>query len=205
MKISKLLVGFAALAALLSGAETLSRGDRDYAMSNLHAGRKMFLDAVTGLSLAQWNYKAGPDRWSIAECAEHILVTEELVTAGIREALKGKAEEEKRTPATEVRPKAEKLAAMLVDRSQKVQAPEAIRPTHRFASPEEIVAKFRELRDKNIEYVDTTEDDLGAHFMKHPIFGETDLYQWFILIAGHGQRHTLQILEVKADPGYPKK
>ena len=31
-----------------------------------------------------------------------------------------------------------------------------------------------------------------------------DTYQWMLLVAGHSKRHTLQIEEVKASPGFPK-
>ena len=32
-----------------------------------------------------------------------------------------------------------------------------------------------------------------------------DLYQWFLMISTHSQRHILQIREVKAHQSYPKK
>jgi hypothetical protein len=31
-----------------------------------------------------------------------------------------------------------------------------------------------------------------------------DLYQWFLMISTHSQRHIMQIREVKAHPGFPK-
>jgi len=37
-----------------------------------------------------------------------------------------------------------------------------------------------------------------------PAIGTLDGYQWILLISGHERRHTLQILEVKADPNFPK-
>src|SRR5262249_36507771 len=152
----------------------------------------------------QWNYKSAPDRWSIAECAEHITVSEEFITGIIQKGMQGKAEPEKKLPFAEVRVKDEKLVAVVPDRSQKFQAPEPLQPTHRFKSTAEMIAHFKELRDRNIDYIDKTPDDLRAHFMPHPVLGQADAYQWYLLIAGHSDRHTKQILEVKADPGYPK-
>jgi hypothetical protein len=32
-----------------------------------------------------------------------------------------------------------------------------------------------------------------------------DLYQWFLMISTHSQRHILQIREVKADKDFPKE
>jgi len=68
-----------ALAASALYGESLSQGERDRAMSHLHATRKMFLDTVSGLTPAQWTFKPAAERWSIAECAEHIAVSEEFI------------------------------------------------------------------------------------------------------------------------------
>jgi hypothetical protein len=65
----------AAFAGALIPAQSLTQHDREFAMSHLHASRKIFLDAVAGLTPEQWNYKPSPDRWSAAECAEHITVS----------------------------------------------------------------------------------------------------------------------------------
>jgi hypothetical protein len=40
--------------------------------------------------------------------------------------------------------------------------------------------------------------------MDHPVFKTLDTYQWLLLISAHMRRHTLQIVEVKADPNFPK-
>ena len=32
-----------------------------------------------------------------------------------------------------------------------------------------------------------------------------DGYEWILLIAGHSERHTKQMLEVKANPNFPKQ
>ena len=60
-------------------AETLTQGERERAMSELHATRKQFLDSVAGLSDAQWNFKPSPDVWSVAEVAEHIAISEDMI------------------------------------------------------------------------------------------------------------------------------
>ena len=56
---SVLLLGIA-LAGLLP-AQTLQQGERDRAMSHLHATRKQFLDALANVSEAQWNWKPKPE------------------------------------------------------------------------------------------------------------------------------------------------
>lgn len=184
--------------------QTLSQADRDKAVAELEGSRQMFLDATKGLSAAQWNFKAGPDRWSIAECAEHIALSEDfifgLVTTRI---VTGPATPEK---CDSVKGKDEGIIAIMQDRSHKATAPEPIDPAKRPMPAEDSVKQFLASRAHTIDYMKTTQDDLRDHFFDHPVpaIGTLDAYQWIMLISGHSRRHTLQILEVKADPNFPK-
>ena len=183
--------------------QTLSPAERDHAVAELESSRKAFVEATTGLSEAQWNFKPGPDRWSIAECAEHIGVTETFILQLITEqALKAPAEPEKRAL---VQGKDSSLITMVVDRTAKFKAPEAIQPTRRWTTSGEITKNVLESRARTIEFVSTTQEDLRDHFIDHPVFKTLDTYQWILLTSGHMRRHTAQILEVKADPNFPKR
>ena len=183
--------------------QTLSPAERDHAVAELESSRKAFVEATTGLSEAQWNFKPGPDRWSIAECAEHIGVTETFILNLITEqALKGPAEPEKRAL---VQGKDSSLITMVVDRTAKFKAPEAIQPTRRWTTSGEITKNVLESRARTIEFASTTQEDLRDHFIDHPVFKTLDTYQWILLTSGHMRRHTAQILEVKADPNFLKR
>jgi hypothetical protein len=93
----------------------------------------------------------------------------------------------------------------VADRSRKAQAPEILRPVSgRWPTPQAAADEFRKRRDRNIAYIDTTSDDLRAHSAPHPAFQTLDAYQWILFMAAHSDRHTQQINEVKAQPGYPK-
>jgi DinB superfamily len=193
-----------ALWLLIPGVgQTLSQKEREQGIAELEGSRKVFLDATSGLSEAQWNFKPAPDRWSIAECAEHIGVTEALILNLITEqALKGPAEPEKRTL---VQGKDSSVMTMVVDRTAKFKAPEAVQPTRRWTTSGEITKNVLESRARTVEFVSTTQEDLRDHFMDHPVFKTLDTYQWILLTSGHMRRHTAQILEVKADPNFPKR
>jgi len=194
-----------AVATLLTpiADQTLSQAERDHAVTELESSRKAFLEATNGLSEAQWNFKPAPDRWSIAECAEHIGVTESFILNLITEqALKGPAEPEKRA---EVQGKDSSIMVVGVDRSAKFKAPEVVQPARRWASSGEITKNVLENRTRTIEFVSTTQDDLRDHFMDHPVYKTLDTYQWILLLSAHMRRHTAQILEVKTDPNFPKR
>lgn len=184
-------------------AATLSSDERKEAIKFMEETRKNFLDSVKGLSEAQWKFKAAPDRWSVAEVAEHIAVSEETLMNLVTERImKSPATPEKKEAA---KGKDAQLRNQVVDRSTKVQAPEMLKPTNRWATQAELVKSFNTSRDKTINYIQTTQEDLRSHFGPHPILKDLDAYQWITLISAHCARHTDQIKEVKADPNFPKK
>ena len=199
---------FLAIALLLAAdnTQTLTKEERDRAVAELEGSKKAFLDATKGLSAAQWNFKPAPERWSVAECSQHIAMSEGfifgLISARIMTA---PANPEKREAA---KGKDELILTILQDRSHKATAPEPIDPAKQAAmTGEESLKLFQETRAQTIDYVKTTQDDLRDHLFDHPVpaIGTLDAYQWILLISGHTRRHTAQILEVKADANFPKK
>jgi hypothetical protein len=183
-------------------AQAPAQGERDRAMSYLHATRKQFLDVVTQLSAAQWKYKPASGGWSVAEVAEHLTVTEGSVMAGIEQMLKAPATPDKKA---ETAGKDDVIMKGVPDRSRKVQAPEAMTPTGRFPTRDALVAEFKLRRDKTIEFIEKTPADLRAHMFPHPALKLIDCYQWILFLAAHSDRHIQQMKEVMADPGFPKQ
>lgn len=181
---------------------TLTKEERDRAVEYLRQTQKDFLSAIEGVSEAQWKFKAAPDRWSIAETAEHIAVTEQTIWELVNgKIMKSPAAPEK---AAGAKGKDEIILAKIPDRSRKAQAPEQLRPTGRWATQAALVKDFEALRGGEIKYLTETKEDLRNHFEEHPFLKTMDAYQWLIFNGAHCKRHTAQILEVKADPNYPK-
>lgn len=46
---------------------------------------------------------------------------------------------------------------------------------------------------------------LRDHATDSPMGQPLDAYEWLLFIGAHSERHTKQILEVKADPNFPKQ
>jgi hypothetical protein len=187
------------VAAPLFGA-SLTQADRDRAIAELTASRQQFLDSVAGLSPAQWNFKPDEKTWSVAECAEHIAVSEDVIFGNIAKIVQAPAAPDQKSAVTD-----DFILKGVVDRSHKFQAPEILRPTHRFTTPQEIVDHFKQSREHTIAYVRDTQDDLRGHFFDHPVLKTMDAYQWILLLSAHSQRHTAQLNEVKANPNFPKE
>ena len=91
-----------------------------------------------------------------------------------------------------------------MNRTQRLQAPEPVRPTGQWPDTKELVAELRNTRERSMQFAATTEGDLRDHFIPHMAFGVLDCYQWLIVLSMHGARHALQIEEIKADPAFPK-
>ena len=183
-------------------SSTLTKQERDRAIEYLKETQKDFLSAIEGVSEAQWKFKAAPDKWSIAETAEHIAVTEQTIW----DLVSGKIMKSPPAPekAAAAKGKDETILTVIPDRSKKAQAPERLQPTGKWATRAALAKDFETLRGKEIAYVTETKEDLRNHFEDHPFLKTMDAYQWIIFNGAHCKRHTAQILEVKADPNYPK-
>jgi hypothetical protein len=184
----------------LAQAQTLAQADRDRGVKYLQSTKENVLAATKGLSAAQWNFKPAPDRWSVAEVMEHIAATEDLL---FDLTAKQVMNAPPRPAGEDVKAIDEFVLAKIPDRTTKQQAPEPLKPTNRFGSPDDAVKHFVESRNKTIDFLRKT-PDLRAHAIDSPLGKKLDAYEWILFIAAHSDRHTKQINEVKADPNFPK-
>ena len=199
--LKQVVVAVALVAAMpVQAAAPISQQDRDALVRDLEASRAKFLEAIADVKTeAQWNYKPAPDRWSVGECAAHIIAAEEYFRQNIAAAMK--------SPVTTPPPNATAgdgvIAKMIRDRSQRFTAPTAIEPTGKVVPKAQAIKDFEATRAKSLEYVKTTQDALREHVAGQPP-QQMSAYQLVLMMSGHTERHTLQLLEVKATAGYPK-
>lgn len=188
---------------LLAAPVPLTDADRTALVTELKASQQAVAETIKGLTPEQMTFKAGPDRWSVAECLEHIAATEPMLFGGF---IQGKvlqtppASEADRAKTTG---KDAGVMTMVTDRSKKFQAPNEIRPTGRWTGKDALLKAFEDARAKTIEWTQTTKEDLRAHVMAGP-GGELDGYQWMMYLSGHTRRHLAQMKEVMASANFPK-
>ena len=171
--------------------------ERERALACLEKTREDFRRTAGGLSPAQLYYKPAPDRWSLAELFEHIIVVEGRVQDRMQKALQQPPTE----PKTSVQDEA--VVRLAADRSGKLKAPEPVVPSGRWPA-DRLAQEFEAIRSRSIEFARTTDADLRRHGFLHPFFGELDCYQWLLLIPAHCQRHLLQAEEVMSDLNFPR-
>jgi len=194
------ILAFVVLAAIEPG--TLEKKERKYAKDFLKETRSDLTKSVKGLSEAQLKFKTAPDRWSVEDCMKHIAAAEMGLRQMLDNNLKQPATPEKRS---EVKVTDENLIKMIENRTNKAQAPEQLRPENTpFKSADEALTSFKDNRDKLLDFVKNTKEDLRNHIVELP-FGKIDAYQMVLFISAHSNRHTQQIKEVMNDANFPKQ
>jgi hypothetical protein len=174
--------------------------ERKLVLDQLASSEARLLDLVAGLTQQQWSFREAPERWSIAENIEHVIVLENFITQTIARVLEGPAQPEKIILAAG---KESLVFGVANSRSVKIKAREAARPVGRWPDQAELISELRKTRARTIAFATETQSDLRNHFFPHVAFGDLDCYQWLVVLGQHGFRHALQIEEIKADAMYP--
>jgi hypothetical protein len=191
----------AASLSVQAGDPRMTAEERAHVVKLLEDSRTEFLSYVRNVTPEQWTWKPTPDRWSVGETAEHILLAEGLLFGAAKNALAAapNPDWEKKTAG-----KTEFIERVMLDRSHKATAPEQVRPTG--LSQEEVIRRFQEARAATLKFVAETQEPLKDHTSEHPfkVFNTLNAYQWLLYIPLHNMRHDMQIAEVKATVGYPK-
>ena len=182
-------------------AQSLSQADLDRGLQYLETTKKNIVDATRGLSDAQWNFKPSPFKWSVAQVMEHIAASEDLLRQMAESQIKQPSAP---VPDRDLKKTDDKVLEVVPDRSKKFQAPEQLRPRNQFGSPQAALKHFLESRAKTVELLKNT-PDLRAHVADSGLLGKIDIFERILFVAAHSERHTKQLLEVKADARFPKQ
>lgn len=201
MKRLLIALGLVVFAVPLLRAQALTSEELKRAADYLEKTRAGVVEATKGLSDAQWTFKPAPDRWSAAEVTEHIAASEDFLMGMVNEKVMSAPP---RAEPVDVKAIDDLVLQAIPDRSHKLQAPEPLIPVNRFHSGKESLEHFQASRAKTEAFLKQTKG-LREHAVESPLGKSLDGFQWVLFIAAHSDRHTKQILEVKADPKFPTK
>jgi len=184
--------------------QSLTPAELEQARLYLQEMQGCLAGAIKGLSDAQWAFKPAPEQWSIAEIVEHVIFVQERVLGPIREQLAN-------APAVHAGYDYKHVDEIVIN-----QFPTRLA---KFPSPHSPVGDLMrsealDLLLKNygrlVEYLESTpnmrEHAIEAAPLKAVSNGAyrwMDSYQWILAAAAHTERHTKQILDVKANASFP--
>lgn len=168
----------------------------------LEESHKEFLAAIDGVTEEQWKWRPAPNRWSVGETAEHIVLAEGMLFGTVQKAVASPVNGEWET---KTKGKTEFIERVMAPRLGKAQAPEALVPQGGMTLAQ-AKERFEKQRAEIMKFATTSDVALKEHTVDHPfpVFGTLNAYQWLIYIPLHTMRHDKQIAEVKATAGYPK-
>ena len=199
-KLTGILMAFM-LISFISADNTLTKKERKYATDLLKDTHQALQKSIEGLTDEQLNFKASDSTWSVDGCVKHIAISEKILFSAVEEALKKPVNPEKRA---DIKATDEQIVNFMENRTTRVKTMDPMKPENtQFQSTADALNSVNESTKKIIEFVNSTKDDLRNHVVELP-FGTYDAYQIILIIGSHKNRHTQQIEEVKAQPGYPK-
>lgn len=157
----------------------------------LHDSRAEFHAAAEGLSEEQAKTKPAPDRWSVIDCVEHIVLAESRFLSWL--------ENPKDLPLPPAdHAKEAKLLVGVANRETRVNAPDPVRPTGRFGSLAEALQQFDAARARSIAFAEKQGVGLYSLAAQHAFFGPVNGAEVMCLTAAHSRRHAAQIKEIRA-------
>jgi uncharacterized damage-inducible protein DinB len=178
----------------------ISTEERAQVLRWLEESHREFFAEIDSVSDDQWHWKPAPERWSVGETAEHIVLAEALLFNFIQRALAGPPNphwEEQTKGKTEL------LIQVMPSREGKAAAPQPLVPRERVAR-DEVKERFAMKRTDIVKFASETHLALKEFTLAHPfpVFGTLNAYQWLIYAPLHTLRHNKQIAELKVTPGY---
>ncbi len=181
------------------GQAQLSTKERDFAIAALSTAKKDLHKITKTLSTDQLSYKPNDTTWSIAECVEHIAISESILFGIIASSLTSDVATNSNQKSTM---DDQQVIDLIENRDVKVKTRAQFEPSDQFGSFKGALTAFNKRRKNTINYVNDTNDHLRNHYFEFP-FGKVDTYQVILFMAGHSNRHIKQIQEVLSSPSFP--
>ncbi|MEO6734223.1 MAG: DinB family protein [Ferruginibacter sp.] len=202
MKQLLFLAGIILLASFSAPVDTLSKKERKFAASHLKSTKNDLIKSVKGMTDAQLNFKPSADKWSVKECVFHLALSENNLWQWTEGTLKAPANPEKRA---EIKMTDEQVLAGVSSREHKIKTSETFEPKNaKWATVDEALGSLKEGREKLIDYMKNTTEDMRNHVATETPMGALDAYQLVLLLSAHTTRHMQQINELKGHPDFPK-
>jgi hypothetical protein len=183
-------------AAVASPTAQITDFERERLVAHLEMTASWLEDELSGLSQAQLEFRRAPGTWSILDNLDHLVVVGPIYWQDLQQGVQGPPIDRDLRGGDAV------ILWYGINRSNREPALPSEGPSRKLEDVRTGLAEYRKNHARLLEYAKTTKDDLRSRLVARQ---GCDAYQWALLISTHEQRHILQIREVKADPGFPRK
>src|SRR5271156_2416859 len=158
------LSGLVSCLPILAADPHMSQDERTQVLKWLDESHQEFFSYIDGVSDAQWKWKSAPERWSVGETAEHIVLAEALLFDFITKAMAAPP-----NPAWEeqTKGKAEFIIRVMPSRQGKAQAPEPIVPRQGLTRAQ-VRERFEQQRIAIVKFAADVQLPLKEHTADHP-------------------------------------
>ncbi|HEY5992933.1 MAG TPA: DinB family protein [Candidatus Udaeobacter sp.] len=163
---------------------------------------------ASGLTEDQLNWKPAPEKWSIAQCLEHLAVTSSKFDPYFASALARARKANPIKSALTYRPTLVGgwlIKQVMPEAKRKVPAPKVFRPSESSAI-HGALESFLKQQEKFLEFVLATDGvDYNKTRLRSPVtpLMRYSLADAFVVTVVHGQRHLGQARRVRETPGFP--
>ena len=187
---------------LKAGTEISEKDDKKFLLDYFRETGDNLQKQVGGLNAKQMQYKPSEGEWSVSQILEHIILTEEMLFGMLKEQMLQPANPERKP---EIILSDDDIQKAIVDRSHKATAPKELEGKGEYTNPEKALEALALQRKLILDYIQTTPVEEMRNRINDSPMGPVDAYQFFLFIAGHTARHTLQISEVVTSSEFPKQ
>jgi DinB superfamily len=155
--------------------------------ADLSAQRTLLINRLTGLDAEATLRSAGPEEWNTAQLVDHLLLAEGF-TNDFMKAMLGQAQAAGDTGGFP----ADLQAFDPLPPPLGMEAPPPIRPQKELPAVE-LIEALRKMEERSRATLDALASVDPRQFrMPHPLFGELDFGQWWVLHAIHYAMHNAQ-------------
>lgn len=164
--------------------------EKEICLKSLADTQKALLKTIELANETEFITRPAENKWSMAELVEHIILVDNSISKGIKKV--------GATPSKEAIVSSllmDNIVNKVTNRSRKIEAPKYFIPKGIFANKTAAIDGFIEDRGTIEAFLNTTELPLKFIGFPHPIFGMLNGLDWFVFMAGHCERHRLQMVE----------
>jgi hypothetical protein len=164
---------------------------------------------AAGLTDTQFNWRSSPEKWSIAQCLDHLNVVGFLLLPRLEEAVDRARALGRRSdkPVNYGWMGRWFIRGVAPIPARKMKTPGAYNPSSTWAAVDEVLPRFKELQDRLINLAEDAQGyDVGHIKIASPVSGllRLNIPAWLVATAAHEQRHLLQARAVREAVGFPE-